>query len=384
MLLLLYFTFVTLVYILALPLLLFLSFKKKYKSSIPARFFLYKNPPFKKKDAIWFHACSLGEVNALKVIINQIKDVHVNFSVITQTGFKSAKTIENIGLRYLPFEVFLPFWIRKQKVLVVLEAELWPMLFVISKLRGTKTILLNARISDNSYNSYKKFAFFYRWIFSYVDKVFAQSELDKQRLLELGAKNVVVNGNIKTLSIPTVSKKYKKPSSQVLTLASTHEGEEELLLENLLLPQACTLIVVPRHPERFESVEQLLRKYAKTKGKSYSRLSENELLNTDIVLCDKMGELVNIYAITDITYLGGSFKEGIGGHNPLEPAFFNNKIISGEYFFNQFPLYKLVKNIKVCLREELKSLNYDLVEKSEVLYQGEMDSLLQELKENVE
>ena len=159
-----YYFLVVLLYVVALPFLLILSFKKKYKDSIPARFFLLNNPPF-KKEGIWFHACSLGEVNSLKPIFDELQE-DINLSVITQTGYKSAKEKKGLHVRYLPFELFLPFWVKKQRVLVVTEAELWPMLFIVAKLKGAKTILINARISDKSYNSYKKFNWFYRWLFS--------------------------------------------------------------------------------------------------------------------------------------------------------------------------------------------------------------------------
>lgn len=370
---------VVLVYILALPLLLILGFKSKYKKSIPSRFFLSNNSPFKKDDKIWFHACSLGEVNSLKPIIESLGE-EVNVSVVTQTGYKVASAIKNVHVRFLPFEIFLPFWVKKQRVLVVLEAELWPLLFVMSKLKGTKTILLNARVSDKSYASYKKFAWFYRWIFLHVDKVFAQSEIDKVRLHELGAKDVVVSGNIKTMSIPVLTCKYEKPNKEVITLASSHEGEEELLLPHIKIEPHQMLIVVPRHPERFKKVDDLLKKYSVKHQLTYSKLSEKSKFDTDVVICDKMGELINIYAITDITYLCGSFKDGIGGHNPLEPAYFHNKIISGPFVFNQKPLYRLVKNIHVSNVADLVSLHYDLLEKSEVLCHGEIDSLLKELR----
>ena len=374
-----YYILVVLIYILALPILLFASLKQKYRHSIPARFFLCSNKPF-PKNRVWFHACSLGEINSLKSIIKELEE-EVNISAITQTGYNSAKQIENAEVRFLPYELFLPFWIQKQKALVVTEAELWPFLFIFSKFSGTKTILLNARISDNSYKSYKKFGIFYRWIFSHIDKVFAQSEVDKKRLQELGAKNIVVNGNIKTVTMPNVTRKLVKPQKRVITLASTHEGEETLLLKNISLEDDEMLIVVPRHPERFVKVDELLSQYAKDNAKSYVKFSENESLDSDIVLCDKMGELINIYAISDITYLCGSFIDGIGGHNPLEPAHFNNKIISGEFYFNQKPLYKLIKNINVFSTKELESITYEDLEKSSVMYKGEVESLLKEIRE---
>jgi len=372
-----YYLLVVLLYILALPILLILQFKQKYRTSLPARFFLKNNSVFENQ-GIWFHACSLGEVNSLKPIFKELKDEHINLTVITGTGYKSAKSIKGLHVRFLPYEMFLPFWIKKQKTLAVTEAELWPLLFIVSKIRGTKTVLVNARVSDNSYKAYKKFAWFYRWIFASIDEVFAQSEVDKSRLEELGAKCVVVNGNIKTFSKPVLTKEYKKPKRKVIVMASSHEGEEQMLLESMNLKKDEMLIVVPRHPERFESVDRFLKEFSQSRDLSYAKLSDD--LKTDIVLCDKMGELVNLFAIANVVLLCGSFKDGIGGHNPLEPAFFGCKIVSGKYTFNQKALFSLVENIKICSVDELKNINFEEVKPSKVLHVGDINTLLNRIR----
>jgi len=111
-----YYIFAFFIYLLSLPFLIFLLFKPKYKQSIPARFFLYKNPPFSKK-RYWFHACSLGETRALKPIIQKFEEI--NLSVITNTGFEEAKKYKNAEVRFLPYEIFLPFWIRECEKLIV-------------------------------------------------------------------------------------------------------------------------------------------------------------------------------------------------------------------------------------------------------------------------
>ena len=376
---LIYYISVSFIYLIAIPILLYLSFKKKYKLSIPARFFLQNNPKFKNKN-IWFHACSLGEVTSLEPIIECLKEKDIDISTTTQTGFQKAKEIRGCDVRYLPFEIFLPFWITKHKVLVVTEAELWPMLFSVSKTKGIKTILINARISDNSYRSYKRFAFFYRWVFSNIDVVFAQSETDKKRLEELGAKDVKIGGNIKTQMRPIVTKTYKKPSRRVVIFASTHEGEERMLLENFDISRDDVLIIVPRHPERFKEVEKFLKTFSKSRDLSLSKLSEEENFDTDIVLCDKMGELVNLYAIGDVVFLCGSFKDGIGGHNPLEPAYFENKIVSGEYIFNQKVLFDMVENVKICKARELMGFDFDALASSKIKSTEQMEELIREIK----
>ncbi|MDR1614478.1 MAG: lipid IV(A) 3-deoxy-D-manno-octulosonic acid transferase [Campylobacteraceae bacterium] len=369
-----YFVAMGLLYIIALPASFLICFFKKYRRAIPSRFFLYKNLPFSKKRSVWLHACSYGEVTSLAPLIHAVGNNSVNVSVITKTGFDKACQIcgyENV--RFLPYEIFLPFWIKEQRVLVVTEAELWLMLFFIAKKRGIKTILINARISDKSYHRYKNFRWFYRILFSFIDEVHAQSETDKKRLVYLGAQNIKVSGNIKSSLLPKITKQYKINSNykRVITLASTHIGEETALLEQLSnVDLSNTLIIVaPRHPERFDAVHKLLQSWANSNGKIYGRFSKDGLEEqNDVVLCDTMGELINIYAITDITILGGSFMEGIGGHNPLEPAAFNNSIISGKFFFNQKELYSKVEGIVVCDIKEVANVLNAKLPKTSTLY----------------
>ncbi len=364
------------VYILAIPFLVFLSFKQKYKESIPARFALFKNPPF-EKEGIWFHVASFGEVRSLKPIISRLDGVK-NISTITGTGFNEAKNLTKHS-RYLPYELFLPFWIKKQKALVVSEAELWYGLFYIAKKRGIKTYLINARISDNSYKNYLKFAFFYKKIFANIDMIFAQSEKDKKRLLELGAKNIIVNGNIKAFQEIEVTRVFEKPSASAITFASTHKGEEELILENLSFEKGQKFIIVPRHPERFDEVDKLLKTYSQKFGVTYHRFSEKDDFDSDIVLVDAMGELINIYAISDIVILGGSFVKGVGGHNPLECAHFGCKIISGEYIFNQEALFCLVDGIKIVKVKDIKA-NIKELKSTKIIASVEIETIIRELK----
>lgn len=341
---LLYLTIGWLLYVAALPILLLLTLFPKYRHSIPARFFLWHNPPF-KESALWFHACSFGEVRALAPIVQALEHA-CNITVITQTGYEAAGRYEG-ERRYLPFEIFLPFWVRKQKALVVMEAELWYMLFVSAKKRGIPTYLINARISERSFGRYLRFSWFYRKIFAHIDLVFAQSEADRERLLKLGARCVEVTGNIKSVAPVTVTRRFEKPQRNLLVVASTHEGEEEEILRELDWTGRC-IVVVPRHPERFPRVAKVVEQLAREREALFHRYSQNSTLSGDIVLMDRMGELVNLYAIADIVILGGSFVEGVGGHNPLEPANFGVKLVSGPYFFNQKALYPLVEGIEIC------------------------------------
>lgn len=367
----------TITYILLIPYLLYKKRENKYKDAIPSKFFLKNNPKF-DFSGIWFHSCSMGEVKAIKPLIQEF-EAKANISVITNTGFEEAKTVSQ-NVRYLPFEIFLPFWITKQKVLVVMEAELWYMLFLCAKRKGAKTLLINARISDRSYKSYLRFKFFYKKIFENIDKVFAQSQLDKKRLEELGAKNVEVIGNIKLAQLPQKKLDLKKPNSKVIVAASTHEGEEELVLSSYKKEYG-KLIVVPRHPERFLKVEELIKDYIKDKEISFHKYSLKEDFSSDIILIDKMGMLNDIYSIGDITILGGAFAN-VGGHNPIEPAYFGNIIISGKNIFNQKSLFECIKNYYLIEKNELKEYleKASTLLKPELTKEGSFEPIIKEIE----
>ena len=371
-----YYLVLSIIYILAIPYLIFKSKDSKYKKAIPAKFFFKNNSKF-KENGIWFHSCSMGETKAIKPLIENYKE-NVNVSVVTNTGFEEAITMTS-NVRYLPFEIFLPFWINKQKVLVVMEAELWYMLFLVAKKKGAKTFLINARISDKSYKSYKRFSFFYKKIFKNIDKVFAQSDVDKKRLEELGASNVEVIGNIKLAQLPSKKLDLEKPKKCVITAASTHENEETLILSAYDKNQG-KLIIVPRHPERFEKVNILISDYIKNKDITYHKYSVKEDFDSDIILIDKMGMLNDIYAISDVVILGGAF-EKIGGHNPVEPAFFSCKIISGKNIFNQKSLFDCIKNYYLINNDELKTYldNIKNLDKAVLTKAGSTEPIIKEI-----
>ena len=371
-----YYLVLSFIYILAIPYLIFKSRNSKYKQAIPAKFFLKDNVPF-KENGIWFHSCSMGETKAIKSLIENYLE-NANISVITNTGFEEAKKI-SLNVRYLPFEIFLPFWVNKQKVLVVMEAELWYLLFLFAKKKGAKTLLINARISDKSYKSYKRFSFFYKRIFQNIDKVFAQSEVDKYRLEELGASNVEVIGNIKLAQLPKVNIELEKPKQVVITAASTHENEEKLILDAYKKEQG-KLIIVPRHPERFEKVHLQILEFIKDKNISYQRYSIKDDFDSDIILVDKMGILNDIYVISDVVILGGAF-EKIGGHNPIEPAFFNCKIISCKNIFNQKSLFDCIKNYYLIENDELGEYlnNIKNLEKPILTKAGSLEPIIKEI-----
>ncbi|MBD3794772.1 MAG: lipid IV(A) 3-deoxy-D-manno-octulosonic acid transferase [Epsilonproteobacteria bacterium] len=361
---------VTLIYILVLPLIWIASFKQKYQESIPARFFLQHNTPF-PANGVWFHVCSFGEAKAIKPLIEKIAPKDLRLSATTQTGIDVLKSYSPFS-RYLPFESLLFSWIQPQKALIVMEAELWYLLFLIAREKGAKTILINARISDRSYPKYKKFRWIYKHIFNSIDEIFAQRQEDKTRLIELGAdeKRIVVTGNIKMATLPKPTRDLAKSNGVIICGASTHKNEESLILDafvNFRLKEFGRLIVVPRHPERFDEVAKEIDKVAKLHSLSWHKFSHKENFSSDIILVDRLGWLVDIYAICDVVILGGAF-EKIGGHNAGEVAQFGCKIISGKHYFNQADIFKMIDGIEIVEKYELieKLKNYRQIKNSSI------------------
>jgi len=382
----LYSFIVTLLYILALPFLFFLSFKAKYKDAIPARFFLWKNKPL-SPDGIWFHVCSYGEAKAIKPLVEVLPKELLRMSMTTHTGFDAVGSYTH-ERRYLPFEPLLFSWVRPQKVLVVMEAEFWYLLFALAQKRGAKTLLINARISDRSYPKYLRMHWLYTHIFRHVDEIYAQTALDKIRLESLGAQNVTVTGNIKLSRVADISEKLMKPSSLVVCAASTHKAEEESILDAFLALKRenteAKLIVVPRHPERFDDAAEMIEYFSNKESFSWHRYAEEKHLDDDIILVDVLGELVNIYAISDIVILGGAF-EPIGGHNAAEAAQFGCKIISGPHYFNQKDIFDAVEGIAIVEKSDLTKslLAYEQLQVTKIKSKTDITSILKSIQKEL-
>lgn len=340
-------------FIAALPVLILLSFKTKYRQSIPARFFLWHNPKFTPHD-IWFHVCSLGEAKAIAPLVEALSGFKIAITAITHTGYETASKYP-AQARYLPYELWLWFWMKRPKVVVVLEAEFWYLLFRLAHARGAKVIALNARISERSFPKYYRMRWFYKRLLTQCDQIFCQSSEDMNRFIALGARNVEVVGNIKLAQKITASQAYEKCDGVQIVAASTHEGEEEAIIRAFLaykkLNNTARLVIVPRHPERFVKVFASIQNMSQ--GMSSSRWSESQTFLSDITLMDAMGQLNNVYAISDVAILGGAFAP-IGGHNPLEPAYFGCKIITGEHIFLQRELFKYVHHVQFVSPEEIE------------------------------
>ncbi len=368
----------------AFPLLWTVSIvKSKYNESIPARFWL-KNNPSLKPNGIWIHVCSFGEAKSISQLTKEIKPSLLRLTAITKTGFNEISKYSKES-RYLPFEPLLAFWIKPQKMLIVLEAELWYLLFLFAKKRGAKTLLVNARMSEKSYPKYLRFKWLYKRIFDNIDEIYMQSKDDAARFRELGAKNIFVTGNIKFANIAKSTKSFKKPVGILVCGASTHENEESLILDGFRSLKSKKLdskiAIVPRHPERFDKVDKMMSSLSRLYGWSYHRYSERDDFDSDLVLVDTLGELVNIYAISDLVVLGGAF-EPIGGHNALEAAQFGCKIISGENYFNQKEIFNGIDGIKIVTKDELReAISYpNLLEQTTIKSSANIDMIIEKIK----
>jgi len=308
-------------------------------------------------DFFWVHAVSVGEVMAAIPLLKRLKkrfpSKGIVLSTITDTGQKVAKerSPESTTVIYLPFDIsFILNSVLKRsrpELLIVIETELWPNLLRVFKTRGIPVILLNGRISENSYRGYKKISFFMKAILSNIDFFCMQEDIYVERILGLGIdKSRVLNlGNLKfdtrpPSDIPQWTERIKGP---VIVAGSTHEGEEALIASVYAKLKkdfpSLNLIIAPRHPERFSEVEKML-----SSGKiSFIKRSSLDIrspgpdhISGDLILLDSIGELSALYGIATIAIIGKSFR-GYGGQNPLEPAFWGKPIVCGPHMEN-FPV----------------------------------------------
>ncbi|HKN18295.1 MAG TPA: 3-deoxy-D-manno-octulosonic acid transferase [Dissulfurispiraceae bacterium] len=306
---------------------------------------------------IWIHAVSVGEVIASVPLIKKIKQRHpsleIVISTVTDTGQKVAleQAGAYAGIIYVPFD--LPFAIKKAlqhirpSAFIIMETELWPHIIRILKESDVPVVLLNGRLSERSYQGYRKLGFFIRTVLRNISLLCVQDDVYAARFMDLGAppERIKVVGSFKFDTRPSsdVPEWTEALCGPVIIAGSTHETEEELVLDaykrlKTYLP-SLNLVIAPRHPGRFKTVEEL----AKKMGLEYFKRSELKVGFPDstcpasgiVVILDVMGELSAVYGAADIAVMGGSFIQH-GGQNPLEPAFWGKAVVCGPHMEN-FP-----------------------------------------------
>ena len=307
-----------------------------------------------KNKTIWVHAVSVGEVLGSAPLIKKLMDAYPEHTMLvttmTPTGSDRVNELfgDSVVHCYAPYD--LPDTVARfikqyrPEILVLFETELWPNIIHACYQRQIPVILANGRMSERSVKGYSRFKTFVTSTLREIAIIAAQAPADAERFIRLGAEpaRVKVTGSVKfdlriDDSLQTQAKTLRRQwaGRPCLIAASTHQGEDEQVLAAFgKIKHACPnalLILVPRHPERFDSVAELI----KGQGWAWLRRSEKAVLTSgiDVLLCDTMGELLLLYATADIAFVGGSLM-ATGGHNMLEPAALGLPVISGPHLFN--------------------------------------------------
>jgi len=314
--------------------------------------------PEPQPNCIWLHACSVGEVSSITPLIRTLlqRKHHIHLTVVTATGFAHAQRLlgDAITLAFLPWDLptAMARMIRRLQpaLLLLTETEFWPGMLSACHQQGIPIIGINTRISDRSFPRYQATSWLWRRWLAPVDLFLAQSNTDKERLIALGVSTAKVQsiGNLKyAITAPKldanalrqhIDTSGKRP---ILLIASTHEGEDEQLLDmwpawHKACPDLLTLIV-PRHPERFDQVADMIC----NRGLTLSRWSDKKKADSkdgadhysDVILIDAMGVLGQLYTIADAVIIAGSL-QNIGGHNPLEAAICGRGVVTGPHIQN--------------------------------------------------
>lgn len=320
----------------------------------------------KLPSSIWVHAVSVGEVQAAIPLVKRLQQLFPDETIVftTQTPTGSERVIkifsDSVVHCYVPFDV--PLVVNRfikhinPRLALIMETEIWPHSYAACYKRNIPIVIASARISPRSIDSYTRFKFLFQSTLKQVRLIAAQTSRDARRFELLGAQTdkVKVIGNLKFdfMFVPSnlqeKGREYHELNFKqrpVWIAASTHEGEESLILkvhQNLLIDYPeLGLILVPRHPERCGHVESLIQ----NAGLSYYKRTDSEAkLDTQVLLVDTLGELPMFYAASDIAFVGGSLVD-IGGHNLLEPAALSIPIIVGPHTFNAPEISEMLEEV---------------------------------------
>jgi 3-deoxy-D-manno-octulosonic-acid transferase len=322
-----------------------------YRQRVGERFGRYADGPH-ARDVVWIHAVSLGETRAVVPLIERLQrelpERPILLTHMTATGREAGRALfgDRVVQAWLPYDI--PFAMERfiahfrPRTGLLVETELWPNLTAIATRNGTTLLLVNARLSERSARAYGRLPSLSRPLFRALAGTAAQSDTDAGRLRDLGARDVVVTGNLKfDIAIPPDAVEQADAmrarfgvGRPVLVLASTRDGEEALLLDALArasLPPDTLVVIVPRHPQRFDAVAALLD----TGRVPYAKRSGNAPVdaNVRVVLGDSLGEMFAYYGAADVAFIGGSLLP-LGGQNLIEPIAAGVPTLIGPHMFN--------------------------------------------------
>jgi len=343
-------------FILLLP---FLFFFKRFRYHFWNRIGFIKKST---KNSVWIHSSSVGEWNGLLPFIKILEDKNVPliFSSYTDTGLKNIKKKSDKPSFILPFDFFLLQWVLffqiKPQKLIIAETELWPNLIFLARLFHTPLYLINARISDKHYKSYTRFKKFYQILLNQFDLILTQDKTTFTRLKTFGIQaECQFTGTTKLDGIQKfrLSKKentfllkkiHATPKTKIITAGSVRGKEYQYFIN--AIPRLLKyfpdlkLLIVPRHLKNIPAYT----KYLSEKKIEFSLWSEKSKKQVPVILVDKMGILQKLYAISHISFIGGTIAP-IGGHNPVEAAICQTAIIHGNSISNNPVAFELlIKN----------------------------------------
>lgn len=343
----------------ALP--LFYLLGKRFHEGLAERLGFYPKAKFDSLAGtrpVWIHAASVGEVRAASHLARELKRrcpaQRIVMSTFTATGNRSAREMGCADLvLFLPLDLL---WIVRRAltridpaVLIIIETEIWPNLLREASRRGIPALLLSGRLSARAWRKYSWFGGFFRHVVRYFTVIGMQSKQDRERIIKLGApaNRVSIVGNLKhTFSegqgAPAFGNRDQTQAGRHhsdglwLVAGSSHRGEEEILIEAFMFLKArfprLQLVLAPRHPQRFDEVERLL-KAAGLLFEKKSQLNGRLDFRTEVMFVDTLGDLPDFYAAGDVAFVGGSFVDA-GGHNLLEPARFAKPVLFGPHMTN--------------------------------------------------
>lgn len=317
-----------------------------------------------------FHAVSVGETNAIKDLVKAYKEKHPDEVIIITTTTKTGQEIAQKSFKdiadkvtYYPYDFFFSVFsflnIFNPEKIIIAETEIWPCFITLARLKGVKVYCVNGRISPHSFDGYKKIRLFLSPILNSYEKIFMQSKSDAERMVSIGAdeNRTEVMGNLKFDITANLSEEEKEKYRNELKTnnyrlfigASTHKGEDEIVLSAFKELKSkyndAKLLLVPRHPQRYDEVCKLIEET----GYKWGRRTNNDNFDEkDIILLDTMGELAKIFSICHVAFIGGSFST-TGGHNPLEANIWNKPVISGNCTFNFKDVYRIVTDKKCAV-----------------------------------
>ena len=311
-------------------------------------------------DIIWIHAASVGEFKSADLLIDLLHEKYtilVTTTTLTAANFAIKHYGHKIIHQFAPLDVFL--WVEKflnkwrPKLVIWIESDLWPITMELLKQKSIKSLLVNVRMSPKSFKKWKKLKFFYKQMTECFSEIFAQSQLDRDRIKQLTNRDIKFIGNLK---LSSNSKYYEKnldknlvnfQNGKTLMLASTHENEEfqflPIIKKLLTHINGIKIIIAPRHPERSESIFSVYQK----SGIAVKLIDHNTIANEDVLIVNTFGNLPTYFNVSDIVFLGGSFVNK-GGHNPIEPAINNCVVITGPYIYNWQNIYDYLLENKAC------------------------------------